>query len=121
MFEIAPTTEILARALDVCALRQAVYSANIANANVDGYRRLEVLFDPQAMNASTGEKLSTLNTLAVSNAPLDHRIVATSQSVKLDEEMALMARNGLRYQTLLSAYERSASLVKTAVHEGRGV
>ena len=61
MFEVSSTTEILARAIDVCALRQAVYSANIANANVDGYRRLEVLFDEHALRTETAMSPSILD------------------------------------------------------------
>jgi flagellar basal-body rod protein FlgB len=105
--------EILARAIDACALKQAVYSANIANASVEGYRRLEVSFDAQAMRA----EVAATGTAASAQQP---EVVATSSAVKLDEEMAIMARNALRYQALLDAYERSASLMKLAVHEGRG-
>ena len=113
MFETGPTMEILARAIDACALKQAVYSANIASANVDGYRRLEVLFDAQAMRAEVAAG-------GVRQTPLDAEVVDTGAAVKLDEEMAIMARNALRYQTLLEAYERSTSLMKLAVHEGKG-
>ena len=107
MLEVSPTTEALARAIDVCALKQAVYSANIANANVDGYRRLEVLFDEQG--AIAGANPATEPQVAL----------AADSTVKLDEEMAAMARNALRYETLLSAYERSTGLLKAAIHEGR--
>jgi flagellar basal-body rod protein FlgB len=119
MFETTSTTEVIARALDVCALRQAVYSANIANANVDGYRRLEVMFDPQSLRAETSDT-PALNGLSVSNSSIQHQVVATDQSVKLDEEIGAMARNALRYQTLLGLYEGSASLLRTAIQEGRG-
>ena len=106
MLEVSPTTEALARAIDVCALKQAVYSANIANANVDGYRRLEVLFDEQGA-------------IAGANSAEPQVALAADSTVKLDEEMAAMARNALRYETLLSAYERSTGLLKAAIHEGR--
>jgi flagellar basal-body rod protein FlgB len=120
MFETTSTTEILARAIDVCALRQAVYSANVANANVDGYRRMEVLFDPQVLRAETANSKTGLNNMSVANTSINHQIVTTEQTVKLDEEMATLARNALRYETLLGIYERSASLLKTAIQEGKG-
>jgi flagellar basal-body rod protein FlgB len=110
MLETNPTQEILSRAIDICALRQAVYSANIANADVADYKRLEVSFDAQAMSVE-----ARAGTLAA-QAP---QVITTDAAVKLDEEMAAMARNALRYQTLLDAYERSASIMKLAVHEGR--
>ena len=121
MSEASITFEMLARAMDVCALKQAVYSANIANANVDGYRRLEVMFDAQAMRAEMESKQSSTEDARLSySAVQTPTVMTTDATVKLDEEMATMARNALRYQTLLGAYERSMSLLNLAVHEGRG-
>lgn len=120
MFDTSPTTEILARAIDVCAMRQAVYSANIANANVEGYRRLEVLFDQQALRSEIAMGGSAFGSAYLKEAATQQLVVVSADSVvKLDEEMAHMARNALRYQTLLAAYERSMGLVKMAVREGR--
>jgi flagellar basal-body rod protein FlgB len=116
MFAASSTTEILARAIDVCALRQAVYSANIANANVDGYRRLEVSFDAQALLPDNVRSTSELS----GSATHAEVVPAANSTVKLDEEMAAMARNALRYQALLGAYEQSNGLLKMAIHEGRG-
>jgi flagellar basal-body rod protein FlgB len=112
-----PTAEILARALDVCALKQSVYSANIANANVNGYRRLEVVHDADfARLEAEVIRASAVPRSAPAETP---QVVTTDVAVKLDEEMALMARNALRYQTLLDAYDRASSIMKLAVHEGR--
>ena len=120
MFDSTPTTEILARTLDVCALRQAVYSANIANAGVDGYRRMEVLFDAQRERLDGAMGASHFKTgFAAADAPGHDTVASTGDAVKLDEEMARMAQNALRYQMLLNAYERSASLLRSAIHEGR--
>ena len=111
------TIDALARAIDVSALRQSVYAANIANANVDGYRRMEVLFDREA------ERMAMHTTAASSHsmdAPASQpSVTTTSESVKLDEEMAMMATNALRYQTLLGAFEKTMNLMRAAVKEGR--
>jgi flagellar basal-body rod protein FlgB len=120
MFESSATSEVLARAMDVCALRHAVYTANIANANVEGYRRLEVLFDAQAMRTEATNSRSMFGPARSGDAATQPTVVSANTTVKLDEEMATMARNALRYQTLLGAYERSMSLLQLAVHEGRG-
>ncbi|HYM34755.1 MAG TPA: flagellar basal body protein [Steroidobacteraceae bacterium] len=112
MYTTGPTLEVIARAIDVCALKQAVYSANIANVNVDGYKRLEVQFDAQAMRAE-----ASAGAVPAQQA----QVVATNSSVELDTEVAAMARNALRWQTLISAYESSTSVMKLAVHEGKGV
>lgn len=100
-----PTLELLARAIDATALKQGVYAANIANAGVADYRRLEVAVE-QAAPAQGGFDV----------AP---SIITTDSAVKLDEEMARMAQNTLRYQILLGAFERSIGTLRLAVREGR--
>jgi flagellar basal body rod protein FlgB len=117
MIETTPAMELLARAIDVSALKQSVYAANIANANVAGYRRMEVSFDRELermslmMSGSPGAFDASLAT-----AP---SVVPTQAVVKLDEEMALMAQNSLRYRVLLGAIERSFGTLQLAVREGR--
>lgn len=114
------TLDLLARAVDISALRQSVYSANIANAGVDGYQRMEVSFDSelervalQLANAQPGSPLGA--------APPEQSaaVFSTGATVKLDEEMGLMAKNALRYQILLGAFERTLGSLRTAVREGR--
>jgi flagellar basal-body rod protein FlgB len=121
MLTTSATTEMLARAIDVCALRQAVYSANIANANVAGYQRMEVTFDEQLLRAESASGRSIFSHASENTATQPQLIASSNSTVKLDEEMALMARNALRYQTLLGAYERHVGMLKLAIHEGRGM
>ncbi len=112
-----PPLELLARAIDASALRQGVYASNVANAGIEGYRRMEVTFDSQLaqfdalMSAQAGAASSGLNA-----APA---IVATDSVVKLDEEMARMAKNALRYDVLIGAFEKSLGTLRLAVREGR--
>ena len=117
MLYTTPTMALLERAIDVSALRQSVHAANIANASVEGYGRLAVAFDAALAQAS----LQTASSPSSSNAlPLETAaIVATGDTVKLDEEMAAMAKNALRYQILLNAFERSVGSVRLAINEGR--
>ena len=99
-----PTIELLARAIDASALRQGVYASNVANAGVEGYRRMEVAVASTAAPTGLGESPS---------------IVPTDSVVKLDEEMARMAKNSLRYEVLISAFEKSLGTLRLAVREGR--
>jgi flagellar basal-body rod protein FlgB len=99
-----PTLELLARAIDATAMRQGVYASNVANAGVDGYRRMEVMLDSVA---------------APADPTIAPAIVATDSVVKLDEEMARMAKNTLRYEVLLGAFEKSIGTLRLAVREGR--
>jgi len=121
MLPTSPTVELLARAIEVSALKQSVYAANIANANVEGYRRMEVSFDRevervalQMASVQSGSE-SKDSTFAMNAA----QIVSTTEAVKLDQEMGLMAKNALTYQTLLGAYEKSLGLLRAAIKEGR--
>jgi flagellar basal-body rod protein FlgB len=117
MLYTTPTMALLEQAIDVSALRQSVHAANIANAGVEGYSRLDVSFDAllTQANLQTSSAPSSSGTLPLEAAA----VVATGDAVKLDEEMAAMAKNALRYQILLNAYERSLGSVRLAINEGR--
>jgi flagellar basal-body rod protein FlgB len=119
MFSVEPVWQLLSQRLDACARRQAVYSANIANADVPGYEPLEVdfesqlqsvsgLLDPQSPGAS--ELLQSLHPTVVP---------AAQGPVELDQQLALMSKNALQYQSLLGAFERSVGLLRLAVLEGK--
>ena len=97
-----PVFGVLSRALDVAALKHAVHTANIANAGVSGYHRLEVSFDSAMQEASDA-----------------HVVRSADDTVRLDKEMALMAKDAAQYQTLLSALDRNVGLLQMAIKEGR--
>jgi flagellar basal-body rod protein FlgB len=98
---VNPISALLARALDNAALRQAVHTSNIANAGVEGFRRLDVSFDTVLEGVSPAH------------------VVTTNQTVRLDREMALMAKDAVQYQALLDAADRSFGLLRLAVREGK--
>jgi flagellar basal-body rod protein FlgB len=120
MFSIDPTLELLSRGLDACTLRQAVYAANIANADTPGYQPLEVDFESDLQNAAQltagapwAQQTEFLRTI-------EPRIVqSTADTVQLDQQVGLMAKNAIHYQQLLGAFERSISLLRLATLEGR--
>jgi len=97
--------ESIKRELDVCALRHEAYSANVANANVQGYERLEVRKFPASSATTTSPA----------------HLIATHDSVKLDQELAKLSKNALRYETLLTAYQQTAGILNIAIKDGRGV
>jgi flagellar basal body rod protein FlgB len=109
----APVFGVLSQALDVAALKQAVHTANIANAGVPNYHRLEVSFDAQVQRAAA-------ETEDDSEPSSGARVVRSADdTVRLDKEMALMAKDAARYQTLLSAFDRTVGLLQMAIKEGR--
>lgn len=119
MLYTTPTMSLLEHAIDASALRQSVYAANVANANVAGYGRLEVSFDSELARAGL-DVPGNIEQGAQQMAELQPTTVfPTGQAVKLDEEMAGMAQNALRYQILLNAYQRSIGSLELAINEGR--
>jgi flagellar basal-body rod protein FlgB len=112
----APVFGVLSQALDVAALKQAVHTANIANAGVPGYHRLEVSFDAQVQRAADESGAADVQGDSATGA----RVVRSAdETVRLDKEMALMAKDAARYQTLLSAFDRTVGLLQMAIKEGR--
>ncbi len=114
----APVFGVLSQALDVAVLKQAVHTANIANAGVPGYHRLEVSFDAQVQRAAAESGAADLEGDSASSSGA--RVVRSAdETVRLDKEMALMAKDAARYQTLLSAFERTVGLLQMAIKEGK--
>jgi flagellar basal-body rod protein FlgB len=113
MLGTEPIFTELARALDLAVLRHSVYASNIANASTEGYQRMEVIAN-DAASAVAAE--STGTGLALPVGEVVHSAHAT---VRLDQEMAQMAQNALRFQELIGAFERTTGLLRLAIHEGR--
>jgi flagellar basal-body rod protein FlgB len=113
MLGTEPIFAELSRALDLVELRHSVYASNIANAATDGYQRLEVLANEAAasIGTETGSEATQL--------PAGTVVPSADATVRLDQEMAHMAQNALRFQTLVGAFERTTSLLRLAIHEGR--
>lgn len=120
MFSIDPTLELISRGLDACTLRQGVYAANVANADTPGYRPLEVQFESSLQAAAqelqgvpADEQGAILDSVQPTVVP------AAATTVELDQQLALMDENAIRYDTLVGAYERSMSLLRLAILEGK--
>jgi flagellar basal-body rod protein FlgB len=111
MLSIDPILQLLAKAVDASALRHSVHVTNVANVNTEGFGRFEVVVDSLPSDgAATGDGLA---------APEARVVQVPGEAVRLDEEMAAMAQNAVRYQTLLSAIEKTLGALRYAAREGR--
>ena len=112
MFSMDPILQLLARAVDVSALRHSVHVTNVANVNTEGYSRFEVVVDSLPSDGATagGDGVAAGEARVVS---------VPGEAVRLDEEMAAMAQNAVRYQTLLNAIEKTMGALRYAAREGR--
>lgn len=119
----AVTTASLSLALDVASLRHAAHVSNITQKNVADYRRATL--DTQALEAVRTELSRTgrvdAGTLAAVRLQLRPASadVTGGNGIKLDQEMAELNANTLRYQTLVNALNLHMGLLDLAVSEGK--
>jgi flagellar basal-body rod protein FlgB len=119
MLNADPILAILSRALDVAALRQSVHATNVANVDTEGYRRLEVIYSAELQRLNAGAPALDVNE-ALSWVQLEPEVVESTQThVRLDQEMAQMAENAVRYQALLGAIDRTLGTLRYAARDGR--
>lgn len=98
---------ILEKALDASWLRNDAITNNIANADTPGYKRKDVEFEEfleQAVSFNKSMHKINLNEIqpkvVTKNNSLQTRI--DENNVDIDIEMTEMAKNSIRYNTLIS-------------------
>jgi flagellar basal-body rod protein FlgB len=110
------TTQLgLERAISGAGLRQTAISANLANANTPGYRRVDVDFHSalaRAMSSGDGESVDSVQ-FATEADPQSLR--ADGNGVDVDVEAANMAKNGLEYEALVSVAKARLSILRSAM------
>jgi flagellar basal-body rod protein FlgB len=119
MLNADPIIALLSRALDAAALRQTVHATNVANVNTEDYHHLEVIYsaEQQRLNAA-GPAIDAQEALQWAQA--EPEVVESAETtVRLDQEMAQMAENSVRYQALLGAIERTLGMLRTAARDGK--
>ena len=119
MFQTSPTMEIVAQALDICALRQAAYAANLANRNVEGYRRLEVQFEDQlarALSSPGGTPPAGLKPEVRETKGLAERV--DGNNVDMDREVGELQRTAMLFQTYTQLLQTRMGMLRRAM-DGR--
>jgi flagellar basal-body rod protein FlgB len=111
MFSIDPTLELLGRTLDACALRQAVYSANIANADTPGYQTKDIDFENELQSQMSGSKPNVIEVSGLRNKN-------DGNNVDMDREARLLAENALRFSVASQLAHSEISTLRTAIEEG---
>jgi flagellar basal-body rod protein FlgB len=124
--------ELTAQVLDLRLQRQNVVMANLANMQTPGYkaRRLEFEQELQAAVRQGAGKLSRTNAghLPVAFDPdnfepkllreFKPQVVQGQDSVDLDKEMALLAKNTLLYNALATVMHKSFDGMSKIITEG---
>ena len=116
---------VLDKAADASWLRNEVISNNIANVDTPNYKRRDVKFESYLMSAVAGGDtldssinnvdLTTLNaTTYTEYSGLSYRY--DGNNVNIDTENAELAKNQIRYYTLLDSMTQEFSRIKSVLN-----
>lgn len=115
---------VLDKAADASWVRNDVLANNIANADTPGYKRKDVQFETYLKNAVAGTDsldqtvadldLTTLNaTTYTEQAGLSYRM--DENNVDITTENVELAKNQLRYYTLMNSINQNFTQLKAAI------
>lgn len=128
-------TKFAAKALDASWLRNDAIAQNIANVDTPGYKRKTVKFEEYLSDALEGNSLKgnltdkrhiPIGTNNVDNIPIqvteDNASLSTrldGNNVDIENEMALMAKNTIQYNTLIQRISGQFKTLRSVIKEGR--
>jgi flagellar basal-body rod protein FlgB len=110
------TTQLgLERAISGAGMRQTAISANLANANTPGYRRVDVDFHGALTRAMSSGDPASVESVQFSTETDPQTLRADGNGVDIDVENANMAKNGLEYEALVSVARARLSILRSAL------
>lgn len=121
----ALTVESVRLALGATGLRQRVIADNIANVNSPDHVRMRVVFEERLAQALASARSASLDD-ASSVPSLDgvqpelEPDFSASRKVELDEEMANLSANSLRYHALTKGLSRYLSIANIIASSSKG-
>ena len=98
-------TKLLAKAMDVYAMRQKITAANISNIDTPGYNKLSVKFEEYLRRLNEGEDLSGV-------AP---EVVQTGEAPVLEDELLEMADTQIRVQMTVRALRTEYEILRAGI------
>lgn len=114
----ALTVEAVRLALGATALRQRVIAHNIANVDAPDHVRMKVVFEDQLAQAlGAARQVGARDAAFLAGIQAETEPDLSRGKVQLDEEVAQMSANSVRYQALsrgISRYLSIASLIASA-------
>lgn len=118
------TKDLAVTVLDALLLRHRVIAANIANHSSEGFRAMRLEFeahlDPVRQALAAGSDDNAVRALLEQTKAQTALAPAPGDGVvRLDEEMAELAKNTLQYQALLTAMGKLGALKRLAVTGGQ--
>lgn len=128
-------SKILEKSLDASLLRNDTIAQNIANDDTPAYKRKDVAFE-QYLNDSLGKtnlegNLTDKRHIAINSKDIDKVEPSITQdnsdvsmridgnNVDIDSEMAYLAKNQIKYNTLIQLISSNYSKIKNVIREGK--
>lgn len=105
------TIELIGLALDAALMRQTAIASNVANANTQNYRTVEVNFEQQLSNLSQ-DKYQAAETAFSEIKPV---YVQRDTQSTLDEQIALGVQNATQFRALIKGLNYKLAIMKLAV------
>jgi flagellar basal-body rod protein FlgB len=115
---------LLEKALDAYALKNKVIASNIANIETPNYRRVDVAFEKelnQAIEQSTSDVNLSENVKGVEpqiEIDKSKALASGANNVDIDEEMAELAKNQLRFQMAARLMSQTFQLIDKSITGG---
>lgn len=136
MFEkLTGSLKLRAKALDAAWLRNEAIAQNIANVDTPGYKKSTVEFEEHLENALGNGSFKGFTTdgrhIRIGSGDADnvkirvtknYRNLSTrldGNNVDIDSEMASMAKNDIRYNTLVQSISSGYQRLMSVISEGR--
>ena len=117
------TFKTLDLALGAAGKRQEVLANNLANVNTPGYKRLDVDFDGVLAKAVDAARVGDRNALDALRPTVSQddsvAVRADGNSVDVDQEMAFLAENNIRYNALVQLTQKKLETLKYVISDGR--
>lgn len=125
--------DLTAKVMDFQLQRQNVVSANLANINTPGYKARSLEFEKDLQAALEMSEKGALARTHPQHLPLPFsadsteanllkeltpRVVPGVDNVDLDKEMAIMAKNNLKYNALSTVMSKNFSGLKQIIQDG---
>lgn len=119
----ALTIESVRLALGASGLRQRVIADNIANVNSPDHVRMRVVFEEhlaQALNAMRSGSDEEVQASPLDGVQAELEPDYSAHKVELDEEMAQLSANSLRYHALTKGLSRYLSIANIIASSSKG-
>ncbi len=113
------------QALDVSWLRNDVISQNIANVDTPGYKRkvvkFEELLDSEMKTGRISQGTSRISgeSMQITEDPSNSSYRSDGNNVDVEHEMALLAANSIRYNTLIQKMNGDFQKLRNVIKGGR--